>query len=127
MANFKDLNVYKEAFAFAMQIFELTKSFPPEEKYGLVSQMRRSSRAVCSCIGEGYRKRKYPKHFISKLSDADMENAETQVWLDFAFACSYITKDNYEFQLSHSSKIGRMLNYMMNNAEKFLPAKKISS
>ena len=79
MSTFRDLKVYQKAFKLAMDIFRLTKSFPDEEKYGLTSQIRRSSRSVCSSIGEAYRKRKYPAHFVSKITDADMENSETQV------------------------------------------------
>jgi len=82
MGSFKDLMVYKKAFDLAMQIFSETKTFPADEKYGLISQVRRSSRSVCSNIAEGYRKRLYPAHFVAKVSDADMENAETSVWLD---------------------------------------------
>ena len=82
--SFRELVVYQKAFALAMKIFEITKDFPPVEKYELTDQIRRSSRAVCRAIGEGYRKRQYPKHFSSKISDADMENTETQVSLDFA-------------------------------------------
>ena len=89
---FKDLTVYKKAFELSMEIFQITKKFPTDEKYGLTSQIRRSSRSVCSSIGEGYRKRKYEAHFISKTSDADMENSETSVWVDFAFECGYIDK-----------------------------------
>jgi four helix bundle protein len=81
--SFRDLNVYKKAFAFAMRIFEITKKFPHEEKFELTDQIRRSSRSVCRAIGEGYRKRQYPRHFSAKISDADMENTETQVSLDF--------------------------------------------
>ena len=77
--HFRELEVYQKAFKLAMDIFRLTKSFPDEEKYGLTSQIRRSSRSVCSSIGEAYRKRKYPAHFVSKITDADMENSETQV------------------------------------------------
>src|SRR5437868_3342590 len=96
---FKELTVYKKAFVLAMEIFELSKKFPPEEKYDLTSQIRRSSRSVCTSIGEGYRKRHYPAFFISKTSDADMENSETNIWVDFAFNCKYIsgeTKENWQ-------------------------------
>ena len=79
MKSFRDLKVYHKAFALAMEIFEITKIFPSEEKYSLISQIRRSSRSVCSSIAEGYRKRLYQAHFVSKNSDADMENSETQV------------------------------------------------
>jgi len=85
MTNFKDLTVFKKAFSLAMEIYNLTKSFPKDELYSLTSQIRKSSRSVCSNIAEGYRKRQYPAHFVSKISDADMENSETQVWIDFAF------------------------------------------
>lgn len=88
--SFRDLTVYKKAFQLAMEIFEITKKFPSEEKFALVDQLRRSSRSVCRAIAEGHRKRQYPKHFSSKMSDADMENSETQVSLEFALACIYI-------------------------------------
>jgi four helix bundle protein len=87
MSTFRDLKVYQKAFKLAMVIYELTKLYPDEEKFGLTIQIRKSSRSVCSSIGEGYRKRKYPAHFVSKLTDADMENLETQVWLDFSLSC----------------------------------------
>lgn len=89
MANisFRDLTVFKKAFELAMDIFELTKKFPADEKFSLTSQIRRSSRSVCSNVSEAYRKRIYRGHFISKISDADMENSETQVWLDFSLKC----------------------------------------
>jgi four helix bundle protein len=82
---FKDLLAFKKGFLLAMKIFEASKLFPSEEKYSLIDQIRRSSRSTCANIGEGYRKRRYPAHFISKLSDADMENTETQVWIEFSF------------------------------------------
>ncbi|MCC5941593.1 MAG: four helix bundle protein [Balneolaceae bacterium] len=82
--SFRDLTVYKKAYSLAMDVFEITKSYPKEERYALTDQLRRSSRSVCRSIGEGYRKRQYPKHFKSKISDADMENSETQISLDFA-------------------------------------------
>ena len=86
--DFKELIAYKKGFELAMEIFEISKAFPKEEKYSLTDQIRRSSRSVCSNIGEAYRKRqKYPKHFVSKLSDADSENNETAVWSDFSIAC----------------------------------------
>jgi len=92
----RDLKVYQLAFEAAMEIFELTKSFPKEEKYSLTDQIRRSSRSVCGNIAEGWRKRKYPKSFISKLTDSEGEAAETQVWLDFALKCKYITEQQHE-------------------------------
>jgi len=93
MAGFKDLIVYQKAFSLAMEIFEISKRFPKEEKYSLTDQIRRSSRSVCSNLAESYRKRRYPAHFLSKLTDSDMENSETDVWLEFSLACNYITEE----------------------------------
>ncbi len=119
--SFRELVVYQKAFALAMKIFEITKDFPPAEKYELTDQIRRSSRAVCRAIGEGYRKRQYPKHFSSKISDADMENTETQVSLDFAETCKYISHELYLELINDSEEVGRMLNHMVENPEKYLP------
>ncbi len=125
--SFKDLTVYKKAFSLAMEIFEITKKFPVEEKYELTDQIRRSSRAVCRAIGEGYRKRQYPRHFSSKMSDADMENTETQVSIDFALSCKYITEEVNKELLLKSEEIGRMLNHMVENPEKYSPRHSIES
>ena len=120
---FRDLIVFKKAFDLAMEIFKITKIFPPEERYELSDQLRRSLRAVCRSIGEGYRKRQYPKHFSSKLSDADMENTETQVSLDFAMACNYLDQEKYQELINKSEEVGRMLSHMVENPEKFTPKK----
>ena len=93
---FRGLLAYKKAFALAMEIFRISKEFPNEERYSLTDQIRRSSRSVCSCIGEAYRKRQYEAHFVSKSSDADSENSETRVWLDFSKECSYITHEVWQ-------------------------------
>lgn len=90
---FRKLKAYQKGFELAMEIFELSKGFPKEETYSLTDQIRRSSRSVCVNIAEAYRKRLYPKHFASKLSDSDAENTETMSWLEFAEACKYITKE----------------------------------
>jgi four helix bundle protein len=119
--SFRELHVYQKAFAFAMKIFGVTNNFPPEEKFELTDQVRRSSRAVCRAIGEGYRKRQYPRHFSSKMSDADMENTETQVSLDFAKSCKYISDKDYQELIDNSEEIGRMLNHMVLNPEKYMP------
>jgi len=116
---FRKLIVYKKAFSQAMEIHEFTKKFPLEEKYSMTDQIRRSSRSVCSNIGEAYRKRRYPKHFISKLTDSDSENTETQIWFDFAIACKYINQIQYDELLIKSEEIGKLLNYMIENPEKF--------
>ncbi len=118
---FRDLIVFQKAFAFAMDIFEITKTFPNEEKFELTDQIRRSSRAICRAIGEGYRKRKYPKYFSNKMLDADMENSETQISLDFAKHCGYISEDEYSNLINKSEEIGRMLYFLAENPEKFAP------
>ena len=102
---YRDLIVYQKAFALAMKIFHITKKFPKEETYSLADQIRRSSRAICSCIAEAYRKRNYPAYFVSKSSDADMENSETQSWLDFSYACCYIDKAKHEQLLARSEEV----------------------
>ena len=117
--NFKSLTVYKKAFALAMDIFETSKNFPKEELYSLTTQIRKSSRSVCSCIGEAYRKRQYEAHFVSKTSDADMENSETQVWFDFSLAFKYISKPIYDNYTDRSIEIGKMLNHMIEYPEKY--------
>ncbi|MEO9953212.1 four helix bundle protein [Nonlabens sp.] len=117
--DFEDLLAHKKAFENAMKIFELSKSFPNEEKYSLTDQIRRSSRSVNANIAEAYRKRRYPKHFISKLTDADGENSETVVWLRYALACHYITESQQEPLLSKSKEVGKLINYMIKNPGKF--------
>ena len=116
---FRDLTVYKKAFALAMDIFEISKSFPKEERYSLTDQVRKSSRSVCSCIGEAYRKRQYPAFFVNKSSDADMENTETRVWLDFALACNYMDKEKRDALDIKSEEVGKLLNHMIENPEKY--------
>ncbi len=116
---FQDLLAYKKSFSLAMKIFDITKQFPKEETYSLTDQIRRSSRSVPVTIAEAYRKRIYPKHFYSKLTDSDGENSETQVWLEFALACKYISTEFYSELLSESIEIGKLINYMLLNPEKF--------
>jgi four helix bundle protein len=113
------LIVYKKDFDLAMEIFEMTKTFPIEERYSLIDQIRRSSGSVCANIGEGYRKRRYPAHFVSKITDSDMENTETQVWLDFSWKCNYITEDIYRDKLMKSEEVGRLLQDMIINPGKY--------
>lgn len=120
---FRDLKVYEKAFSLAMEIFQITKDFPSDERFELTDQVRRSSRAVCRSIGEGYRKRQYPKLFSSKISDADMENTETQVSLDLIKACGYISEEKYSELRKRSEEIGRMLDHMVQNPSKFIPKK----
>lgn len=115
------MKVYKLSFDLVMYIFQVSKEFPKDEKYSLTDQIRRSSRSVCSNIAEAYRKRIYPKHFVSKLTDADGECSETTVWLDFALNCEYISKEKYELIINQYNEAGRMLGGMMQNPEKFAP------
>ncbi|MFD1613829.1 four helix bundle protein [Gelatiniphilus marinus] len=117
--SFKTLLAYQKGFDLAMEIFHLTKTFPKSELFSLTSQITKSSRAVCSAIAESYRKRQYEKHFKSKLSDADSENSETQLWLDFAVACEYISEDKRIELQNKSEEIGKLLHYMMQNPGKF--------
>ena len=122
MANqsFKDLTVYKKAFELAMTIFKISKRFPKDEKYSLTDQIRRSSRAVAVCVAEAYRKRAYEAYFVSKSSDADMENSETQVWLNFALSCDYLSEDEFDLLTAKSEEVGKLLNHMIENPEKYL-------
>lgn len=117
--SFRGLTAYEKAFVLAMEIYQLSKTFPNEERYGLTSQIRRSSRSVCSSIGEAYRKRQYPAYFISKSSDADSENTETQVWLDFALACGYVTQDVWNELQAKADEVGRLVNHMIENPNKY--------
>jgi four helix bundle protein len=106
-----DLEVYQLAFAAAMKIFEISKNFPKEETYSLTDQIRRSSRSVCSNQAEAFRKRRYPKSFISKLSDSESEAAETQTWLDFSLKCSYVSiKEHDELNETYDNIIGKLVN-----------------
>lgn len=117
--DFKELLAYKKSFELAMEIFELSKTFPKEEKFSLTDQIRRSSRSVSANIAESYRKRRYTNHFISKLTDSDAENSETNTWLEFSLECQYITKETFEKLNIKSLEIGRLINYMINNPSKF--------
>ena len=116
----KDLNVYKQAYKLAMEIFTLTKTFPDEEKYALTSQIRRSSRSVCLNLREAWAKRRYEAHFLSKLSDCDGENSETDSSLDFAKDCGYVSSDQHR-ELSYDCKeIGKMLGAMIRKFKSFV-------
>lgn len=123
---YEGLTVYRSAFQLAMDIFEISKSFPKEEKYSLTDQVRRSSRSVCANIAEGYRKRVYPKSFAAKIIDSDGECSETLVHLKFAFSCQYISNEIYEYFEKNYGEVGRILNYMYQNPEKFTPKEVVS-
>src|SRR5258708_11868035 len=109
----KDLEVYAKAYALAMRVFELTREFPSEEKLALISQIRRSSRSICLNLREAWAKRRYEAHFVSKLTDCDGENGETESSLDFAKDCGYITVEQHESLTACFVEIGRMLGSMV--------------
>jgi four helix bundle protein len=117
--SFRDLNVYKLAVELQQEIFELTKRFPKEETYSLTDQIRRASRSIGANISESWHKRRYPAHFLSKLSDADAEQAETQHWLDTSLKCKYVTIQQHRVLLDKCKSIGRMLGKMMSNPDCF--------
>lgn len=115
--DYRELQVYQSAFESAMQVFELTQSFPREEVYSLTDQIRRSTRSVCSNIAEAWRKRRYPASFVSKLSDSDAEAAETQVWLDFALRCKYINATTHTELYDRYNHICAQLTTMMKDPD----------
>jgi len=119
MQGYRDLKVYQLAYKLAMEIFSESKSFPKEERYSLTDQIRRSSRSVATNIAEGFRKRRYPNMFVSKMADADSETAETQVWLDFARDCDYLSKERHDELITGYEDVGKMLGSMIAAPEKF--------
>jgi four helix bundle protein len=116
----KDLDVYKKAFDLAMTVFELSKSFPSEERFALTGQIRRSSRSVCLNLREAWAKRRYEAHFVSKLTDCDGENSETDSSLDFALKCGYISREQHGGLTATCEEVGRMLGGMIKNPNVFL-------
>ncbi|HZH37710.1 MAG TPA: four helix bundle protein [Flavisolibacter sp.] len=119
MGSFRDLTAYQKAFSLALDIHKISKHFPKEEQYSLTDQIRRSSRSVCVNMAEGFRKVRYKAHFVSKQTDADMENSETGVWLDFSLAFEYLTKEEHEGFSHRVEEVGRMLNHLIENPEKY--------
>ena len=117
--SFRDLKVYQSAFKLQQEIFEISKGFPKEELYSLTDQIRRSSRSLGANVAEAWHKRRYQAHFVSKLSDSDAEQAETQHWLDSAMACGYISHEKHNTLLEKCMKIGRMLGSMITKPETF--------
>ncbi len=116
----KDMDVFKYGYQLAMEIFELSKAWPKEERYSLTSQIRRSSRSVCSNLCEAWAKRRYEAHFISKLSDCDGENGETGIWLDFARDCTYMAANDHALLDQKSQRVGAMIGAMLKNPKPFL-------
>jgi four helix bundle protein len=119
ISSFRDLRVYRAAMELQQTVFESSKLWPREEKFSLVDQVRRSSRAVGANLAESWAKRKYPLHFVSKLTDADGELQETSHWITTALACGYITDAAHVKFQSHLKEIGKMLGKMMSMPEKF--------
>lgn len=116
----KELAVYQKAYDLAMRVFEASKSFPPEERYALTGQIRRSSRPVCLNLREAWAKRRYEAHFISKLTDCDGENNETDSSLDFARDCGYISEDKHRELLELNREVGKMIGSMIKTPAPFL-------
>lgn len=116
----KELKVYKTAYKLAMEIYEISKQWPRDEIYSLTDQIRRSSRSVCANIREAWAKRRYEAHFISKLTDSDAENSETDTWLDFARDCGYLSEEENKRFTGYCLEIGKMLGSMLKNPQKFL-------
>ncbi len=119
LRHFRDLEVYQKAFNAAMRIYDITKSFPAEEKYSLIDQIRKASRSVCSNLAEAWRKRKYTAVFQNKLTDSMQEASETQCWLEFSLACKYIEKAVFDELDAEYERIISMINAMEKNAHKF--------
>ena len=122
ISSYKELIVYQKAFNLAMKIFEITKTFPKEEKYSLTDQIRRSSRSLTSCLAESWAKRRYIKSFVNKLTDSLGEGFETEVWLDYSMACGYITSDIHDNLINEYSEIRNILVSMINKPEKWCPS-----
>ncbi|TMI80476.1 MAG: four helix bundle protein [Bacteroidetes bacterium] len=120
MGDYKDLIVFQKAYRLAMDIFEESKNFPPGERYSLTDQIRRSSRSVCSNLAEAYRKRRYKAHFLSKLSDSETENTETEVGLDFSKDCKYLTSEKHADFIFRNAEVGKIIWSMINNPDKFI-------
>lgn len=116
----KELTVYRKAYRTAMTIFWLSREFPDEERYALTSQIRRSSRSICNNLREAWAKRRYEAHFVSKLTDCDGENAETETSLDFAKDCRYITIEQHNELTAACREVGKMLGSMIKNPNPFL-------
>lgn len=120
MGDYKQLLAYQKAFDLAIMIFEASKKFPAEEKFGLISQIRNSSRSVCANLAEAYKRRRYKDYFVSKLNDAETENTETQVWLDFALKFGYINNQLHGTMTDRNTEVGKLIWYMIHNPDKFI-------
>ncbi len=121
VASFEDLEVYQLALELQQEVFELTKTFPKEERYSLTDQIRRSSRSIGANISEAWSKRRYPAHFVSKLSDSDGEQNETRHWLKSAFLCRYVSEEDFSALIIKCKTIGRKLGNMMQHSDQWVP------
>ena len=124
--NFKELVAYQVAFDLSRRVFELSKAFPEDEKFSLTSQIRRSSRSIGAQIAEAWAKRKYERHFVSKLTDTDGEQMETQHWVRTAFSCGYIKKTVASALMNDLEQVGRLLQGMMDKAESFCSSSRVA-
>lgn len=116
----RDLTVYQRAYELAMEVFAISHNFPTEERYSLTDQIRRSSRSVCANLREAWAKRRYQAHFVSKLTDADGENGETETWLDFAFSCGYLPAVEHARLTRTAVEVGAMLGCMIQKPSRFI-------
>ena len=115
----KDTTVYKKAFTLTMEIFQISKQFPAEEKYSLTDEIRRSFKSVCICLLEAYRKKICQAHYVAKVTDSDMENSETSGWLYFAVACKYISNEQCQHLIDQNAEVGKLLYHMITNPDKY--------
>jgi four helix bundle protein len=120
MGYYKELLAFKKAYELAMLIFQVSKKFPPEERYSLTDQIRRSSRSVCTNLAESYKRRRYKDYFVSKLNDSETENTETEVWIYFSRDCGYITVEESEKLLFLNDEAGKLIWHMIHNPEKYM-------
>lgn len=120
MGIYKDLLAYKKAYSLVLKIHGISKKFPPEEKFSLTDQIRRSSRSVCANIAESYKRRRYKDYFISKLNDSETENTETEVWLNFSKDFKYITIEEFEEMVKENTEVDKLIYNMIANPEKFM-------
>ena len=119
ISSFKDLRVYQLAFGLQQELFDISKLFPPEQRYALTDQLRTSSRPVSVNLAEAWQKRRYVAHFVSKLTDADGEQAESRHWIDTAAACQFISEDQRRALTDKASRVGQMLGTMMADPDKW--------
>lgn len=119
MGDFKNLIAYQKSYRLALDIFNISKMFPADEKYGLTSQVRKSSRSVCANLAEAYRRRKYKPHFLSKLTDCEAEKTETEIWLDFSKDCNHITIKMFNDLSARNTEVRKLIYFMINNPDKF--------